>query len=69
MEEKKEMTMEEAFDRLTGLLNDMEQGEHTLEETFSLYGDGLKLVQYCSDKIDTIEKKLIVLEENGENPL
>lgn len=57
------LTMEEAWDRLDALLNDMESGEHTLEETFSLYTQGVKLVQCCNEKIDAIEKKLIVLEE------
>ena len=62
----KEMTMEEAFDKLNGLLGDMEQNEHTLEETFLLYGEGVELVKLCHEKIDAIEKKLVILEENGE---
>ena len=60
---EKGLTMEEAFDRLNALLNRMEREEHTLEETFSLYEEGLKLVRCCSEKIDGIEKKLVILEE------
>ena len=44
----------------------MESEEHTLEETFQLYGEGLNLVRYCNDKIDAIEKQLVILEENGD---
>ena len=62
----KNMTMEEAFDKLSSLLGQMEREEHTLEETFQLYGEGLNLVRYCNDKIDAIEKKLVILEENGD---
>jgi len=57
--------MEEAFDRLNELLGQMESEEHSLEETFRLYQEGLGLVKYCGGKIDTIEKQLIILEENG----
>ena len=32
-----------------------------------MYEDGLKLIQYCSEKVDTIEKKLVILEEGGED--
>ena len=62
----KNMTMEEAFDKLSSLLGQMEGEEHTLEETFQLYGEGLQLVRYCNEKIDAIEKKLVILEENGD---
>ena len=67
MEIKNDTTMEEAFDQLNALLDDMEQSEHSLEETFHLYEDGLKLIQYCSEKVDTIEKKLVILEEGGKD--
>lgn len=63
--EQKELSMEEAFDRLNELLGQMESEEHSLEETFRLYQEGLGLVKYCGGKIDTIEKQLIILEENG----
>jgi len=26
----------------------------------------MKLVKFCNEKIDNVEKKIIVLEENGE---
>ena len=65
MEEMKieEMTMEQAFDALQELLDKMDGEELPLEESFKLYEQGLKLVRACHDKLDTIEKQLIVLEE------
>ena len=65
MEEKKEMTMEEAFAALKELLGRMESEELSLEENFRLYEEGLRLVKLCSEKLDTIEKKIIVLEEGS----
>ncbi len=65
--ELEKLSMEQAYDALDQLLTDMESGEHTLEETFSLYRKGVALVQCCNEKIDRIEKQLIVLEEKGES--
>lgn len=67
MEIKKDITMEEAFDQLNVILDDMEQSDHTLEEEFQLYEAAMKLVQYCKEEIDAIEKKLIILEEDEED--
>ncbi len=55
--------MEQAFDALQELLDKMDGEELPLEESFKLYEQGLKLVRACHDKLDTIEKQLIVLEE------
>ena len=31
-----------------------------------MYHKGMELLKVCNDKIDTIEKKMMVLDENGE---
>ena len=58
------MSMEEAYAKLDELLSDLEMNEHSLEETFGMYTQGLQLVQCCHEKIDRIEKKLQILEQN-----
>ena len=65
-EEKKEMTMDEAFQQLQAVLEKMESGELGLEESFKLYEEGLGLVKLCSSKLDEIEKKMIILENRTE---
>ncbi len=60
------LPLEEAFRRLDEVLGEMESGEHSLEETFSLYEKGLKLVRRCQEAVDGIEKKLIILETKEE---
>ncbi len=62
MEDKKALSLEEAFEQLDAVLGEMESGEHSLEETFTLYEQGLKLARRCQEAVDTIEKKLIILE-------
>ncbi len=64
--ELEQLSMEQAYEALDRLLSDMENGEHSLEETFSLYRRGIDLVQCCNEKIDRIEKQLIILEEKGD---
>lgn len=67
MEEKKEAySIEETFEELDKLLKCLEGDELTLEESFETYAKGLSLVKQCREKIDEVEKKVLVLEESGE---
>lgn len=50
-----EMTLEEAFEELDGLIEKMETAELPLEETFRLYKQGISLVEYCNQKIEKVE--------------
>ncbi|MBP1756524.1 MAG: hypothetical protein H6Q59_2922 [Firmicutes bacterium] len=63
---EKEMKLEESFDQLNHILEELEKPEITLEASFSLYQEGMKLLKSCNDSIDKVEKELIVLSENGE---
>lgn len=66
MAARKEKTIEETFGELEEILKKLESGESSLEEAFQYYETGMKLVKTCNEKIDKVEKKIIVLEENGE---
>lgn len=66
MAPRKEKTIEETFGELEEILKKLESGESSLEEAFQYYETGMKLVKACNEKIDKVEKKIIVLEENGE---
>ena len=63
---KSEMNMEEAFEALETLVEQMESGEASLEETFLMYQKGMELLKECSSKNDMVEKKMMLLNENGE---
>ena len=62
-----EMTIEEAFQSLDAILADLETDQNGLEETFSKYQKGLEYVKFLKERIDGIEKKLIILENGEEN--
>ena len=61
------LTIEETFALLEEILTQMEKRDISLEESFACYEKGMKLVQACNDKIDKVEKQIIVLsEEQGD---
>ena len=61
----KKVSLEESFEQLETIIEQMKTGDMTLEDSFKKYEEGMKLIKNCSNAIDRVEKKLIVLE-NGE---
>ena len=66
MSEKKKENLEEMFKDLEELIGKMENEEITLEQTFDLYNNGMEVLKKCNLSIDEVEKKVLVLDENGE---
>ena len=62
---QEEKALEEVFEELQGVISRMEE-EVPLEEAFQLYHQGMDMLKTCSDKIDRVEKKMLVLDETGE---
>ena len=61
-----ERTLEESFAQLSGVVERLENDDLPLEESFATYQKGMKLLKECNEKIDTVEKKMIQLNANGE---
>lgn len=59
-------TLEELFEGLDEVIDTMEKPEVSLEESFKLYHRGMELLKSCSDRLDKIEKKMLILDEEGE---
>lgn len=59
------MTLEETFAGLEEVIQKMEQGDVSLEESFQLYHKGMDMLKSCNDKIDKIEKQMLILDEEG----
>lgn len=57
-------TIEKSFEELTEIIRKMDDDNLPLEESFKLYEKGIKIVKQCNDKIDKVEKKLMIIE-NG----
>ena len=63
---EKELKLEEALDRIDALLNQMGDKDVSLEETFRLYQEGMRLLKNCSEQIDRVEKQKIQIDEEGQ---
>lgn len=62
----KELSLEEAFSIVEQAVCKLESSEITLEESFQVYEQGMKLLKQCDAMIDRVEKKVQVIQENGE---
>lgn len=62
----KEQSLETVFSQLDRIVEQLESEEISLEESFGLYHKGMELLKVCNEKLDTIEKRMMVLDENGE---
>ena len=54
------------FSDLEQTIKKMEEGEISLEESFQLYHQGMDMLKACNSKIDKVEKKMLLLDEEGE---
>lgn len=63
---EKEKTLEEVFGDLDQVMESLQAEDISLEDSFALYHRGMELLKLCNDKIDTVEKKMLVLDEEGE---
>lgn len=67
MTDKKETrTIDEAMAALDVMIEKLESRETTLEDSFSIYQEGIELLKYCSSRIDRVEKKMLQMNEEGE---
>lgn len=63
---KKERNLEESFEKLDQMLQELESPDISLEESFQVYQEGMKLLKQCNEIIDRVEKSVLKLNENGE---
>lgn len=61
-----EQSLETVFGQLDEIVEQLEAEDVSLEDSFALYHKGMDLLKVCNEKIDMIEKKMMVLDENGE---
>ena len=48
-----------------GLAAKLEDSETSLEDSFRFYKEGMELLKYCSGRLDTVEKKMLQMDEDG----
>ena len=63
------LPLEEALGRLEEIIGRLEDRDIPLEESFSLYKQGVELVRYCEQSVSQVEQQLIVLQKGQEDGL
>ena len=58
---KETMSFEKAMDRLQELVEILENGEETLDNSMKLFEEGAKLSAFCYEKLDNAEQKIVKL--------
>ena len=64
--DRKKLNLEEAFEQLEETVMALEQEDISLEESFRIYKNGMELLKKCNQAIDQVEKKVLILNEDGE---
>ena len=62
---QEEKSLEEMFAELDLLAENWKTRDTSLEDSFILYRQGMELLKLCSGKLDTVEKKMLQLNEDG----
>lgn len=63
MAEKK---FEEAMKRLEDIVRNLESGDLSLEDSLGTFEEGMKLVGFCSRKLEEAEQKVTMLVKAGD---
>lgn len=65
-EQQQNFTLEENFERLDQMIQQLEQEDLPLEEAFKTYTSGMAVLKQCNEQIDRVEKQVLKLTETGE---
>ena len=60
---------EKALDELENIVQRLDGNELSLDESLSLFEEGIKLSRFCSQKLDSVEKKVEILLKDDEGNL
>ena len=61
-DQEMDATIEEMLDEVDKIIAQLDSGEVPLEESFTIYERGMKLVKSINTRIDRVEKKIIEIE-------
>lgn len=65
---KKDISFEEAVERLEKIVRMLESGSVPLDDSLVLFEEGVELVKTCNSKLDVVQQKITLLTKDGETP-
>lgn len=66
MSKEKNVSLEERFESIEEIIEAMETGDVTLDQSFELYKNGLEEIRAANAILDNMEKAMLKLNENDE---
>lgn len=64
-----EITFEAAMTRLEEIVRALEGGNAPLDTSLALFEEGVSLVKFCNQKLDTAEQKVKILQRGEDGTL
>lgn len=65
MSDNNTITLEERFAHIEDIINSMEAGDVSLDQSFELYKNGLEEIKAANAMLDDMEKAMLVMNEDG----
>ncbi len=59
------ISLEERFEHIEEIIDKMETGDVSLDQSFELYKNGLEEIKAANAMLDEMEKAMLILNENG----
>lgn len=66
---KKEQSFEDAMLRLESIVEIMERGDVSLEESLALFEEGTALVKLCTKKLDNVQMRVVQMVQGAQGEL
>lgn len=66
---KKKPSYEEALSRIEEIVDSLETGNVTLDESIRLYKEGMELSAFCKEKLDGYEKEVMMLKQKADGSI
>lgn len=60
---------EDAMKKLEGIVEKMEKGDMSLNESLKMFEEGVKLTRFCSQELHKAEKRVELLSRDAEGKL
>ncbi len=60
------LKFEDAMNRLEEIVQDLEEGDLSLEDSLKTFEEGMKLIKFSSNKLEEIEKKVTMLVQTDD---
>ena len=60
---------EDAMKKLEGIVERMEKGDMSLNESLKMFEEGVKLTRFCSQELHKAEKRVELLSRDAEGKL